>query len=304
MNDITKYVGKYLETRSKYRSTKIITVWVENEEDVPFWYSFFSELISDVKLNISAPSTGEKGKKSIRKYFGQEGKHFLLCVDSDYDYILQTDIAKQIQNSPYLFQTYCYAIENFRCIPRNLEKITVQATLKTDFDFDFRYFLEEYSTIIYPLFLQFLENQNIELPIFKKLKLESDNTISFSNLENDVKFELAKNENILTKEFNIPSEETYLYLRGHDLEALILWILKELCGRITGLKKQEIANTSTNKKNDIAMYQNKIRDVEHVILDNDVYIFQKKNFFEGKAKEFIDKIKEDILFYKQKLNEK
>ncbi|MCP4521424.1 MAG: DUF4435 domain-containing protein [Cytophagales bacterium] len=293
----------------KPKEDQEISVWVENEEDVPFWFSFFNGLIPNTRFNITAPSTGERGKQSLIKHFDSVGTDLVICLDSDYDYILQTEIGIQMQDSPYIFQTYVYAIENFRCIPRNLEKVVVQATLDSNPKCDFEQFLAKYSTIVYSLFLEFLENKESDMEklssIFNLIfKLENDYSIT-SNLEQIVEREF---QNSLSQSFEEKIEnlgcvptECYLFLRGHDLERKIIEILRELCGRITGLKKREIGQASTNPTEDIVAYQNKLRAVEAVLLDTDVYILQKKSLFTGKALEFFEKIENDILVYKMEL---
>ncbi|MCP4521776.1 MAG: hypothetical protein GY827_08830, partial [Cytophagales bacterium] len=54
----------FIRSTQVFRREREITVWVENEEDVPFWFSFFNGLIPNTRFNITAPSTGERGKQS------------------------------------------------------------------------------------------------------------------------------------------------------------------------------------------------------------------------------------------------
>jgi len=83
------------------------------------------------------------------------GKSLIACVDSDYDFLLQgkTNVSHKINSSPYIFQTYAYAIENFHCYAESLHEVCVQATLNDRMLIDFPAFLKRYSQIIYPLFL-------------------------------------------------------------------------------------------------------------------------------------------------------
>jgi hypothetical protein len=71
-------------------------------------------------------------------------------------YLLQDP---EVNNNPYIFQTYTYAIENHKCAPANLNRIVKQATLIKG-EFDFVTFLEKYSQIIYTVFLYVLYFEN------------------------------------------------------------------------------------------------------------------------------------------------
>ena len=59
------------------------------------------------------------------------GRSLIACVDSDYDFLLQgaTKVSHRINKSPYILQTYGYAIENFHCFADSLHEVCVQATL-------------------------------------------------------------------------------------------------------------------------------------------------------------------------------
>ncbi|TGO02534.1 hypothetical protein PN36_23425 [Candidatus Thiomargarita nelsonii] len=66
-----------------------------------------------------------RGKEEVLKI--QAGEYLLLCVDSDYDYLLQdaTEVSKRINQEPYIFQTYAYSIENYKCYAESLRGVCV-----------------------------------------------------------------------------------------------------------------------------------------------------------------------------------
>jgi len=78
-----------------------------------------------------------------------------LCVDSDYDYLSDgaTETSKIIKENPFIFQTYTYSVENYKCFSDSLHQIVVSATLNDNPIFDYKAFIEKYSEITYDLFL-------------------------------------------------------------------------------------------------------------------------------------------------------
>lgn len=136
-----------------------VTVYVENEADVPFWKHIFNK--SGLKTMVTPASKEDnlsRGKTVVLNFADRAGKFLLLCVDSDYDYLLQntTKTSRLINENNYIFQTYTHSIENHKCFADSLEMIMTEATLQDTTDiFDYERFIEDYSAIVYDLFVQF-----------------------------------------------------------------------------------------------------------------------------------------------------
>lgn len=81
------------------------------------------------------------------------GRDMIACVDADYDYLMQgrTHQSQRILNSPYVFHTYVYAIENFQCYAPSLHNVCVSVTLNDHRIFDFRDYFQQFSDTIFPL---------------------------------------------------------------------------------------------------------------------------------------------------------
>ncbi|MBK8561794.1 MAG: DUF4435 domain-containing protein [Saprospiraceae bacterium] len=129
-------------------------VRVEGEEDKPFWEAAFKTAVPQHKIRIFAesnyPTVGSTGKSNVLEFRSFADNELLLCVDADYDYLLQS---KAFLSTPYIFHTYAFSIENFFCNPAALWAIYLAAGGKADEAFDFEGFMKEYSRIIHPLFL-------------------------------------------------------------------------------------------------------------------------------------------------------
>ena len=68
-------------------------------------------------------------------------------VDADCDYLLQgvTAVSKEINENPYVFHTYVYAIENYQCYAPSLHDVSVAVALNDKSLFDFEEYLRQYS---------------------------------------------------------------------------------------------------------------------------------------------------------------
>ncbi len=252
-----------------------VKLWVEGTDDIPFWFAIFRRFAPNLKLEFDSYSFTTEDKEEQKK----EGKHFLLsqikqnpkwvgktkivCIDSDYDYLVSNTMHSKIircarkKRGPFIFQTYTYAIENYKCLAESLEFICVDATYNADRVFDFVEFLEKYSQIIYDLFVLSV--------YFKKFNPRKKNVCNkdsiglgdFLNIENNGSKTLKKlNEKVkkllkqLYSEENIDDEKlgkikkelgqkgvtpqnVYLFINAHALfDAVIKPILKYITKKL------------------------------------------------------------------------
>ena len=137
-----------------------IVVYVESYDDVFFWRTVLDDFEDDSRyfeIMLPSRSTLGKGKKLVltNKLGPQLGNYMIACVDADYDYLLQgaTPTSRLINKNPFVFHTYAYAIENYQCYAATLHRVCVMATLNDRQIVDFESFMQEYSQIIWPLFV-------------------------------------------------------------------------------------------------------------------------------------------------------
>lgn len=153
---IENYNSEYVRQSSRLTGKQhIVEVWVEDEYDVPFWNDLLNDY-KDITFRITPyrHKNLNKGKGNILKFTHLLGTNLIACVDSDYDYLLPeaSEAGRQLNNNPYILQTFTYSVENYNCHPSTLNKICINATLETT-GFDFVGFFKEYSKAIYPLLL-------------------------------------------------------------------------------------------------------------------------------------------------------
>ena len=147
---------------SPKKKRKRVVVYVESYDDIAFWRDILKDFENDKRyFEVMLPASSRNlvhGKKSVLMQSLQNeqlGENLIACVDSDYDFLLQgaSDSSKQVNSSPYVLQTYCYAIENYWCFADSLHEVCVEATLNDHQIFDFKRFMTDYSKIVFPLFM-------------------------------------------------------------------------------------------------------------------------------------------------------
>ena len=145
--------SNYFEAANALTSKKArhrIVAYVESYDDIYFWRTVLGEFENDKRyFEVMLPSKVNltRGKKSVLMNFleGEPlGKDMIACVDADYDYLLQrrTRQSAMVLDSPYVFHTYVYAIENFQCYAPSLHNVCVSVTLNDHRIFDFRTYFQ------------------------------------------------------------------------------------------------------------------------------------------------------------------
>ncbi len=172
---IERISGQTFNILNQLHNRNNIIAYVENDDDIPFWNYFFSN--QKVPITITTAGNNDKrGKQSVLDYSNRLSKEFILCVDSDFDYLHQgkTEQSKLIIDNQFIFHTYVHSIENYKCYSSILNKVIIDACYTTDnINFNFIGFLEKYSKIIYDIFIYFIyfeQKYNIELELYTKEK--------------------------------------------------------------------------------------------------------------------------------------
>ena len=155
--------SQYFEAANRLTSKQArrrIVAYVESYDDIYFWRTVLGRYENEQRyFEVMLPSHRklERGKKSVLMNFveGHVGEDMIACVDADYDYLMQgrTPQSKKILESPYVFHTYAYAIENMQCYAPSLHEVCVAVTLNDHRIFDFEDYFQQYSQAIFPLFV-------------------------------------------------------------------------------------------------------------------------------------------------------
>jgi hypothetical protein len=323
------------------KARRRIVAYVESYDDIYFWRTVLSQFEDDHRyFEVMLPSKQNltRGKKSVLMNFitgnkkGQRkrtnraetnanledgntnsgegiadslGPDMIACVDADYDYVLQgcTPTSKTILNSPYVFHTYVYAIENFQCYAPSLHDVCVAVTLNDHRIFDFRDYFRQFSEIIFPLFIWSVwayrtgNYPRFTLTDFNRVTDPSSFSVqqpelSLQHIRRKVqtkvhelqrKFPGNKEAYLKLKDelktLGITPQTTYLYIQGHHLfDTVVAPIMGKVCRILQQERQNEINKASahrTQKRNELSCYENSRQDIKTMLKKNTGYILSE-----------------------------
>ena len=306
--------SSYFEAANALTSKKArhrIVAYVESYDDIYFWRTVLSEFEDDKRyFEVMLPSKINltRGKKSVLMNFleGEPlGKDMMACVDADYDYLMQgaTHTSQRILESPYVFHTYVYAIENYQCYAPSLHNVCVSVTLNDHRIFDFSKYFRLFSEAIFPLFvwsIMLYRNGNYSkftisdlnriadpggfnvqnpLPSITKLKRKVYTKVN----ELQRIFPDAKEEYLKTKEdikaLGVTAQTTYLYIQGHHLfDTVVSPIMSKVCNLLRQERQNEIYHAvahRTQKRNEMTCYENSLQDIKVMLKKNTGYMMSE-----------------------------
>ncbi|MBR0049533.1 MAG: DUF4435 domain-containing protein [Prevotella sp.] len=325
--------SRYFEAANALKSTRSrrrIVAYVESYDDIYFWRTVLSEFEDSHRyFEVMLPSKGNltRGKKSVLMNFlkGEPlGRDMIACVDADYDYLLQgqTPTSKRILDSPYIFHTYVYAIENYQCYAPSLHNVCVAVTLNDHRIFDFRDYFQQYSEIIFPLFvwsIMLYRNGNyprFTITDFNRTTDPGGFNVQFpaNSLQNIRRkvgvrirelqrmFPNAKEEYLAVKDeirqLGVTPQTTYLYIQGHHLfDTVVAPILSKVCNMLRQERQNEIYNSAahkTQKRNEMSCYENSLQDVKVMLKKNTAYSLSEPfRRLQADVGRYLDKCKEE-----------
>ena len=179
-------------------------VHVEGETDKMFW----KQALAHAGLNVRPVSGSDNredqtsGKKQCLKYRPYLNPRFFICIDSDYDYLKQTQPQYGVKD--FILQTYTYAIEN-HYLASNLS---------------LQDFLRTYSRIIYPAFLLHLDN-NSPIDEFCRFSTPSANPAALEALQRRIKKRLPSHPPNRYTASGLTADNTYLYIKAKLLKSVL-----------------------------------------------------------------------------------
>lgn len=296
------YIGAANKLKPKSSKQKIVA-YVESYADVFFWRTVFDEFENEERyFEVMLPSQNSlgKGKKlALMNRLGHQlGDYMIACVDADYDYLMQgrTSMSKMINEHPYVFHTYTYAIENYFCYAASLHRVCVMATLNDRQIVDFEGFLSEYSVIVWPLFVwsvwMYRNGRYREFTL-----TDFGNHVNFSDInvyhpEQTLEmvrrkvnrkiawlqrhYPQAKKDYVGLKEelitLGLTPETTYLYIQGHTLfDNVISPLLEPVCAILRKEREREIKNLADHdiqRQNELSCYMHNQTSVQEMLRKN------------------------------------
>ena len=284
---------------------KLVRVFVEGYEDVAFWRGIFDHFTNPyLRFEISVPTREDlpKGKKVLINNADNASPTLLLCMDSDFDYLLSDDDeqSRLITNHPYMFHTYAYATENYLCYAPSLHNVCVKATKNDTKIFCFETFMADYSRTIHPLFLWYVYSASCHTEnVFPLADFKASVKLNYLDIPNngagtiewlarqvdrrcqslkesypEMAEQMPQFDKYLRSK-GVEPELTYLFMHGHTLmDNVVIVILNDVCEKLRQLSIAKIINSSKEGvalKNEMSNYKNTLRSIRDVLLDNENY---------------------------------
>lgn len=302
-NLTSDYFGAANRLNSRQQRKKIIA-YVESYDDVFFWRSILSQFETDsYYFEIMLPTRQnvlERGKKAalMSALSGKTGQWLIACVDADYDYLIQgaTYTSRIILNSPFVFHTYAYAIENMQCYAPSLHDVCVAVTLNDHVIFDIPQYLRDLSQAIFPLFvwnIWFYRTPNYgEFTMNDFLRVIEPGRFSFDYAGENIKTlrrkvgkkveqlqrahpEAKESYQQVKEDLNrlgVTADNTYLYIQGHHLfDKVVQPMMQKICDRLVRERENEIARQSvhgTQRRNELSCYSNSLENITPMLKKN------------------------------------
>ena len=301
--------SQYVEAANALRgknARRRIVAYVESYDDIYFWRTVLSRFEDDRRyFEVMLPSKTDltRGKKSVLMNFVEDriGPDMIACVDADYDFLLQgaTAQSRRVLESPYVFHTYVYAIENYQCYAPSLHDVCVAVTLNDHRIFDFREYFRQYSEACFPLFVWSVwayrtgNHGRFSLSDFNRTTDPGGFTVqepekSLANIRRKVQNKIRELQRLFPdskeaylalknelKQLGVTSQTTYLYMQGHHLfDTVVAPILTKVCRQLQQERQQEIYHSEahrTQKRNELSCYENSRQDIKTMLKKNTGY---------------------------------
>jgi len=303
--------SRYVEAANRLRPNKArkrVVAYVESYDDVLFWRSVLDEFeTDDIGFEVMLPSRTNlgKGKKNVlSNVLGDNvlGESLIACVDADYDYLMQgtTPISREIIRNPFVFHTYVYAIENYQCYARGLHEVCVMSTLNDHEIVDLEAFMEEYSRIVWPLFVwnvwvyKYNCYSRFTLLDFGGLvSIRDVNPFNPARTLEQLRHTVNRKINWMQQHYpegkktykplrdqllalGLTPETTYLYMQGHSvMDGVVLPLLTPICTHLRKEREAEIRRNavhSQQRQNELACYQRRLGALDQMLRKSNKFL--------------------------------
>ena len=321
--------AKRIEGEARQKRCEI-SVLVEDIYDEEFWRLIIENVNPNLRNRIYFPypnKKGTRGKDTLRNFRGFVNKKFIICIDSDCEYLYDKDVW---YIADYIYHTVVYSKENFQCNYFSLNEICKSLTTTT---YNFKSLLENISRIISPIFYIWFYFKEINCNDFNHLinnevfgtilnfqdsqfdNIGDENILS-QNIEDKVKGTLGKLkevmddgwydsilidgipdiQNRLTEEYSIRSEDILSFCYGHGvLDKFVEPFMRKLITILKTLKIEEVTQVLTedeNINNTISRIKNIARpDIKTMLNSSLVYLHL---LFDAAENQHIQEIKNKL----------
>jgi len=235
---------------------KTAAVHLESAEDEDFWNGML-QLNHPGSYHYIYSSKSKRGNETSGRpeclsFCGFLDKFFFVCIDSDTDSVRK---GRNSRTDDFVLQTYAYSWESLFCHIPELQTRFSEINIHPKRDFDFSVFLSQYSkTVIKGLAMAVEDEKKTDDSVFNILssiletqcqadEMLNNGELYVKSIENELsdyatssgkESGIKKGLEVLRKR-GIDESNAYLYVRGHNLYDIVVYIGKRCCSQ-KGLK--------------------------------------------------------------------
>ena len=296
---VSNISSQWLEAANRLKprnAPRKIVAYVESFDDIAFWRNILDEYeTAQLHFDIMLPSSTTLGKGKKTAMMHHLGPYMIACVDADYDWLMQgrTAISQTVCQNPYVLHTYVYSIESYQCYAPGLHLACTLATLNDREIVNLTAWLEEYSRIVWPLFVwsvwmyrMGLDNQFGIMQLSDIVRLHDVNPQNPVAALQLVRHRVNRKVNRLQQHYRLAKktlpplrdellamgltpEETYLYIQGHALkDGVVIPLLTPICNQLRREREREINRLAVHEQqrtNELASYQHSSQPIEETL---------------------------------------
>ena len=202
-------------------------------------------------------------------------------------------MSKELCDNKYVLHTYVYAIENYQCYAEGLHRACTRATLNDREVLNLEAYMEEYSKIVWPLFVWniwvYRRGRDNEFGIMHFMDTVTYHEANIRNPEDTLEYvrrRVNKKINWLHQHFpegkktyaplkdellamGLLPEHTYLYIQGHGLkDGVVLPLLNPICHLLRRERERDInslAMHEVQRQNELSGYRNSSLSIEDAL---------------------------------------
>ena len=237
-------------------------LYTEDDSDNWFWEKFIDAFFPNQYRILSLT---QRGKRALEAYHHEAKLEALIAVDSDFDYLCpNTDYGNSLHSNPYLLHTFSYSRESALIEKNHIQNFVEDIKFTIVNEIDINQFIQLFSESVFDGLTSFIHLKN-----FNQVDLNHDefhqcfhltnNQIVTVNSQNKPIIDMRILDSIPQKlqvyfqPYTISSVEceatqnhlnslginpanAYRFMNGHELEKLIITVIKQLTATLTSLE--------------------------------------------------------------------
>ena len=237
-------------------------LYTEDVSDNWFWEKFIDVFFPNQYRILSLT---QRGKRALEAYYHEAKLEALIAVDSDFDYLCpNTNYGSLLHSNPYLLHTFSYSRESALIEKSHIQNFVADIKFTIVNEIDINQFIQLFSESVFDGLASFIHLKNfnqvdLNHDEFHQCFHLTDNQIVTVNSQNKPIIDMSVLDSIPQKlqfyfqSYTISSAEyevarnhlsslgvnpanAYRFINGHELEKLIIAVIKQLTATLTSLE--------------------------------------------------------------------